>query len=276
MQARDFVKRFTTVPISFVNELFEMVNESTRQSDIVIDLDKIAKWLSVGKKGLFATLKNSYIENVDYTVHKGVNPNKTSYRANNWNVVLVTPACFKELSMRANTKNNNATLIRHYFIQVEDAFIGYRDQLLKGMETDINTLVRNQRPRIPVGKPGYIYMIRVKNDLTLYKLAANEKMIKMGITGQMQDRLDVYNTGSANNVDVLYQVQTDDMVAVEKCVKLMCKEKQYRKRKEIYIIDIDIMKKVISHCAKARGLITKVPGKKTHTGGYFLYFKPAE
>ena len=275
MLAKDFVKSFTSIPVAFVDELFEMINESTRQTDPVIDLRKVSKWLGVTKKGLMTTLRKSYIENVDYIVTKGKNPNTKYAHANNWKIVLVTPACFKELSMRANTNNKNAIMMRKYLLQIEDAFISYREQLIAGMTKDINILMKNQTPRIPNGKPGYVYIIRVGSDLTLYKVGKTETVVKFGKAAQMQDRLDTYNTGSSDNVDVLYNVQTDDMDAVEKCVKLMCKEKQYRKRKEIYVIDVDIMKEIISHCAAARSLITKVPGKKTQKGGYFAYFKPA-
>ena len=59
------------------------------------------------------------------------------------------------------------------------------------------------------------------------------------------------------------------MVAVEACVKLLCKEKRYRKRKEVYTIDVDVMKKVIDHCAKGAAEVRRVPGRHTQCGGYF-------
>ena len=42
MLAKDFVKSFTSIPVAFVDELFEMINESTRQTDPVIDLRKVS------------------------------------------------------------------------------------------------------------------------------------------------------------------------------------------------------------------------------------------
>jgi hypothetical protein len=47
VDATAYVKRFTSVPEAFVDELFDMMSESTKQSDIVIDLDKLAKWLNM-------------------------------------------------------------------------------------------------------------------------------------------------------------------------------------------------------------------------------------
>lgn len=269
--ACSFVKRFTTVPRAFVDELFGMMDESTRQTDTVIELGRVAEWLSVRKQGLLDTLRRSYVRDVDFVVRKAPNPNRRKY-GNNYNEVLVSPATFKELAMRSSSKN--AALVRRYFIQVEDAFLGYREQLLKGMEHDLSELRRNQEPRVPPGREGYVYFIRAQHGMTADAVGKGEVLGKLGKTKQMQPRMDSYNTGRANNVDVLYQAQTDDMDAVESCVKLLCKSKQYRKRKEVYQIDADIMRKVIDHCAEARAEVFRAPGRKRQTGGYFAVFAP--
>ena len=267
MSAKEYVKRFTTVPEAFVDDLFEIMSESTRQSDIVIDLSRVAKWLNVLKNNLMKTLRRSYVLDVDYSVTRGRNPIKRKYGSNNWSDVRVSPSCFKELAMRSNSKNS--ALVRMYLLQVEDAFIGYRAQTLEGMKRDVATLLANQKPRLKAGKPGYVYMIRVKDGVSLKDVSDDEAHVKLGRARQMQYRLDVYDTGFADKVDVLYQVQTDDMAAVEACVKALCKEKLYRKRKEVYTIDVDVMKKVIDHCAKGAAEVRRVPGRRTQRGGYF-------
>lgn len=271
--AKEYVKRFTTVPETFVDELFEMMSESTRQSDVVIDLDRVAKWLNMRKSNLIRTLRRSYVEDVDFMVAREPNPTKRRYGSNNWITVRVSPSCFKELAMRSNSKNS--ALVRMYLLQVEDAFIGYRAQTLEGMKQDLATLLANQKPRADAGKPGYVYMIRVKDGVSLHDVSNSEVHVKIGRAMQMQKRMDAYNTGFADKVDVLYQVQTDNMVAVETCVKVLCKEKQYRKRKEVYTIDVDVMKKVIDHCAKGAYEVQRVPGRRVQRGGYFAVFAPS-
>ncbi len=265
--AKEYVKRFTTVPEAFVDELFEMMSESTRQSEIVIDLDRVAKWLNMLKSNLLKTLRRSYVLDVDYTVKREPKANKGRYGGNNRSAVRVSPSCFKELAMRSNSKNS--ALVRMYLLQVEDAFIGYRAQTLEGLKSNVATLLANQKPRTKPGKPGYVYMIRVKDGVSLHDVSNGDVHIKLGHTMQMQSRMDVYDTGFADKVDVLYQVQTDDMVAVEACVKLLCKEKLYRNRKEVYTIDVDVMKKVIDHCALGAAEVRRVPGRHTQRGGYF-------
>ena len=76
------------------------------QSDIVIDMDKIAKWLKAQKFNLMLTLKRSYTEGVDYSITKASNPNRKKY-GNNYKRVLVTPACFNEIAMRTMSKNGD-------------------------------------------------------------------------------------------------------------------------------------------------------------------------
>jgi hypothetical protein len=268
--AKEYVKRFTTVPEAFVDELFEMMSESTRQSDIVIDIDKVARWLNMLKSNIVRTLRRSYIEDVDYTVSKEPHPIKRRYGSNRWSAVRISPACFKELAMRSNSKNS--ALVRMYLLQVEDAFISYRAQTLEGMRKDVATLLANQKPRQRPTRAGYVYMIRVKDGVSLKEVSDAEVHVKIGKAMQMQPRLDSYDTGFADKVDVLYQVQTDDMAVVESCVKALCKDKQYRKRKEVYTIDVDVMKSVIDHCAKGAAEVRRVPGRKVQRGGYFALF----
>jgi len=282
--AKEYVKRFTTVPVSFVDELFEMISESTRQSDIVIDLEKIAQWLLIRKSSIMRTLKESYVLNVDYTIRRERNPKNTKYGSNRWNNVKVSPTCFKELAMRSNSKNS--ALVRMYLLQVEDAFISYRTQTMEGMKRDIHTLLNNQKPTaaLDAGQRGYVYMIRMKDGVTPESAAAlgasgstasREEAVKIGMTRRtLGERLKGYNTGFADNADVLFQVQTDDVVAVERCIKALAQPKQYRGQKEVYMIDVDIMKKVIDGCARGAAEVRRVPGPRRQSGGFYAVVMP--
>jgi hypothetical protein len=49
------------------------------------------------------------------------------------------------------------------------------------------------------------------------------------------------------------------------------KEKQYRKYKEFYQVDIDIIKKMIKECEKMSLTARKTLSGKNHKGGYFIY-----
>jgi hypothetical protein len=68
---QSFLKKYSTVPNTFIDDMFSMVGKSTAQTDKVVDLDKAAKWLGTTKGKLLTTLKRSYVEDADYIVGSG-------------------------------------------------------------------------------------------------------------------------------------------------------------------------------------------------------------
>ena len=54
----------------------------------------------------------------------------------------------------------------------------------------------------------------------------------------------------ANDIDILFQYETDNIDQVESCVKALMKKSQYRKYKEVYQVDLDILRKTIVDCDK--------------------------
>jgi hypothetical protein len=99
--------------------------------------------------------------------------------------------------------------------------------------------------------------------------ALNEKKLyKIGKTGNVKDRITNYNTGNANNVDPVFILKVkDNLDAVENCVKSVCSITQYRKRKEIYEIDLDKLKEVIVNCDK---MIESVKNNMNQKKGLFI------
>ena len=153
------VKRFTTVPEAFVDELFRMLySPATSQTDPVIPLDDVAKWLDAPKKGLRATLQRSYVEGVDYVSLKGPNPSSVPGRrgSSNRTLVLLSPDCFKRLCMLSRTRK--AEMVRSYFIDVEVQFLKYREELMEGLRHYMNMNLAAggaaARRRVPVHHPG--------------------------------------------------------------------------------------------------------------------------
>lgn len=52
----------------------------------------------------------------------------------------------------------------------------------------------------------------------------------------------------AHYIDVLFYYESDNIIPIERCIKALMKEYQYRKYKEVYKINIDIIKSLISQC----------------------------
>ena len=151
------------------------------------------------------------------------------------------------------------------FIQVEALMVKYRDLLVNGMEHDIARLESSSRGIAPT--EGYIYVLRASTE--------RNSVYKIGRTRDLARRLREHNTPASDDIEVLYTFRTNDVVRVESCVKLWLREKRFRKFKEIYEADIEMIKNVIGGCdaigtSIKRDSSSKHMSKSSMTGGYFI------
>ena len=96
ISAKSYIKKFTTVPESFIDELFEFYNteNAVLQTDFVIKLSVVAKWLNARKDHLVETLKKSYKNGIDYNVIKPVDFVRKNSHVNHYKEYMLTPDCF--------------------------------------------------------------------------------------------------------------------------------------------------------------------------------------
>lgn len=73
----------------------------------------------------------------------------------------------------------------------------------------------------------------------------------------------------ANDLKIIYEYETDNLELVEDCVKSQMKYAQYRKYKEVYQIDLNIVKKFIKQCDKNIKLVKKF-AEQNDDGNYFM------
>jgi hypothetical protein len=75
-----------------------------------------------------------------------------------------------------------------------------------------------------------------------------------------------------NKQELIKNYETDNIDQVESCVKVLMKKAQYRKYKEIYRVDLDIIKQVIQNCDTEINEINKEIEKKNkkQKGGVIL------
>jgi len=258
-----YIKKMTSIPNDFIDDLFQFYDSDTLQTDFVIDLDAVAKWFGAPKYNLLATLRKSpyYKENIDYKFYDKVdNPKKWAYH---YKHVRLTPDCFKQMAMSTHSKKGH--LVRSYFIEIENLFIKYRKQVLMGIEQDIKLLERNQKPLNALPKQGYVYVIRASG--------TKDSVYKIGRTRDLHARLRSHQSALADDLSVVYIYKTDNIEAVEKCTHIWLKEYKYRKYKEVFQVNMDIIKKVITECGAIGNSIkleTKEKTNKDHQGGLFL------
>ena len=233
----DFLKKYTAVPNVFIDELFAMMQESTGPFDAVLDLDVVARWLSCKKFTLMKTLHKTYKRDIDYTEVKAPPPQRTHRGNNNYKRVMLTPDCFKHLCMQSRSRR--AQEVRMYFIEVERVLLHYRNDLVKGLRQRVGSLERNQQPRRAT-RAGFIYVFRASDR------ASNVYKLGRALTWR---RIKDHESSHADDIDVLFVYETSDVKAVETCAKAFLRDRQYRKFKEIYQADIDMIKGIVQKCS---------------------------
>lgn len=270
VEMMNFLKKYSPVENSFIDDFFGQVDPSSPDDEHAVDLEFVARWLVVRKGNLLKTLRASYQLGVDYVISKPP-PNTKGRGMSTRRIVMLTPDCFKTLCMQS--KSPQADKVRAYFIAVEKTLFRYRAEIMEGLQRRIDQLENNQRPLDPTLKrTGLIYVVRAAETVTARKLGTRGRSgsvverVKLGYTIDFGKRLRSHGSARADALEVLYVYKTDNMVAVEACAKGVLKGKQYRKYKEVYEADMDIITAAIEGCGR---LVTKVqqPFSRRSRGG---------
>jgi len=167
------------------------------------------------------------------------------------------------------SQTKKAEMVRSYFIDVETQFLRYKDQLMDGLRRDVQRLERDMKPKAlpPASARGYIYVIRASEEV--------DDLFKAGRAGDLKKRLFSYQTGRAHEVEPVYIYAVHDMRTAERCIKLHLQEFQYRKRREVYQVPLDLLKDVIVKCDAIDGAKREYARRRatTQTGGYYAAFR---
>jgi len=233
----DFLKKYSTIPNQFLDDFYKIFNKNNIDSnEINIDLDQVIKWLKIQKHGIKKTLLKSYIQNVDYTITKVIKPKGIGGQKRE--ILMLSINCFKKICQL--TKSTKGNEVRNYFIQVESLLNKYKNYIIIGMKEKINKLEKNQKPKINPEK-GVIYIFQTPN-------SDENSLYKIGRTKDLKKRLQSHQSPLSHDLDVLFYYESDNIVQIENCIKVLMKPYQYRKYKEVYKINIDIIKLLIQQC----------------------------
>jgi len=238
MNFETFINKYSFVNSKFVKDFYSIIKEDyiERYNEFLIDSELLRKWLKIANRRIFNdTIKRSYKKNIDYTIKK-VKKSEGS-GGQNYEVITLTPEASKKICLSTNSKMGSQ--VQQYFLDLEVALYKYKNYIIEGMNKKIQQLENNQKPKINANKK-IIYVFRALNtDLTLYKI---------GKTINSKTRFSKHNSPMANDLEVLFQYETENIDQVEMCIKAYMKKAQYRKYKEVYQVDLDIIKKTIKNC----------------------------
>jgi hypothetical protein len=120
-----------------------------------INIDSISKWVDIRKDHIKKTLNQSYVRNLDYKVFTALPNNRLKGKPSE--TILLTPKCFKIMSMQSRTKR--AVQVREFYYELENVLDQYKEYIIKGLEEKIAKLENNQKPKINPSK-GVIYIIQ--------------------------------------------------------------------------------------------------------------------
>lgn len=224
--------------------------------------NQIAKMLEYNKEGINMIVKN----NVD-AINKTTFGKLKEYANKNHDIqhhsIFINEAGLYE--MMINSKKEKAKKFKRWITSEVIPTIRKTSKysLDKSYEEKIKTLnkklsqykkrigvLENNQKKTKYSNGGYVYIVKPTN--------VTDDMLKLGKTGNINKRLDTYNTSLPDNMKVIYKIKVDDPTAVEMCVKGHINHLRYRKNKEYYIIKknklIDIMKKCIRSINKSKNL----------------------
>ena len=159
------------------------------------------------------------------------------------------------------SRTKKAEEVRTYFIEIEKLMNKYKNYIIESLDKKIGILENNQKP-ISNDKNGIIYVLKTDHDIiNLYKL---------GKTKKFKERIRTHNSSHIDNVDIVHIYESNYIDEVEKCLKNVLSTKQYRKRKEFYQIDLDVLKELINTCDKMSLKVRKSNKNIKQEGGYFI------
>ena len=238
MDFQEFISKYSFVNTKFAKDFYSIISEDyiERYNEFLINSELLRKWLKINIRRSFNdTIKKSYRKNIDYKVEKV--KKSVGSGGQNFEVITLTPEAAKKICL--STKSKIGSQVQQYFIDIELCLYKYKNYIIEGMNNKIKQLENNQKPKINMGKK-IIYVFRALNtDLTLYKI---------GRTINSKTRFFNHNSPMANDLEVIFQYETNNLDQVESCIKSYMKKSQYRKYKEIYQVDLNIIKKAIKEC----------------------------
>lgn len=252
---QDYLKKFSSISNKFIDDFFGLFDENTNDDDFVIDIDAISKWLNIVRGNIKKTLLETYRKNIDYKI--SINKSTTAGRPSE--KILLTPDCFKRICML--TKSSKGEEVRSYYIQLEKHLDKYKDNIINDLRSRIKVLENDMKPLEIPKEHGVIYVLKTDSNIAL------KDIHKIGSTTDFKSRLLTHQSSHVDNVKVEHIYETTDVKGLERCLKASLRERQYRKRKEFYQININDLKTIIDNCGENISLLKKTRINKTNTSG---------
>jgi phage anti-repressor protein len=264
MDLRKFLKKFSTLNNDFIDDFYNIYDPDIEHgTDYPIDILIVSKWLNSRKGTLKDTLMSTYTKHVDYIISREDVDSRLS--KSNKEIIKLTPDCFKRLCLLSKTAK--AEEVRTYFIELEKLIWKYKNYVIEGLEKTIKVLENNQKEISPKIK-GVVYVLRSPKDI--------DGIYRFGQTEDFKKRLSNYNSANSDKMEVVYIYETKNSKKIQDCVIAQVKQHRYKRRKDFFQIDINILKSIINECTNMTKKFGKSLNNRQNGGGastlnLFLY-----
>jgi len=258
LELQEYLKKYSTINSTFIDDFFSMYTIKTSADDFVIDLDNVTKWLKIQKYSIKRTILESYQLNIDYKILTL----PSSGKGRPMEQIVLTPSCFKRLCMMS--RSPKAEEVRTYFIQLESHLDKYKTHIIDALQKKINKYKTELQPIPKIKTSGVIYVLKTSETI--------ENVYKIGKTQDFSARLKTHQSSHPDKLDIVFVYETDYINDVEACLKDLLKERAYRRRKEFYEIDIELLKELIKNCDCMNMVVRKkAKGVKDSECKYILH-----
>ena len=68
LSIKDFLKKYSSISNKFIDDFFNFYDNTSVDSDFLLDANIICKWLEIRKDTLKKLLLETYKKNIDYTI----------------------------------------------------------------------------------------------------------------------------------------------------------------------------------------------------------------
>jgi superfamily II DNA or RNA helicase/phage anti-repressor protein len=241
--------------LKFIDDFHNIYTFDTEnENEFIINIDIVTKWLLSTKSRLKETLVRSYNKNIDYKVSK---EKSGKISKSNKEIIMLTPDCFKRLCLVSKTKKSEE--VRTYFIELEKILDKYKSYIINAMKKQIEVLENNQK-EMPNNTASMVYILKSPKDI--------DGIYRFGKTDDFKKRLQNYNSANSDKMEVVLIYETKCATEVEDCVIAQIKKYRYKKRKDFYEVNVDIIKEIINSCDNmALKYKRKIEKSKKQEGG---------
>lgn len=120
---------------------------------------------------------------------------------------------------------------------------------------DENKILKNDMKKNKYKNLNVVYAMRPKH--------VDKKLLKIGKSTNMKNRMNVINNALPNDADILYYIETKKIDELEKLIKIVMSKYVYKRGKEYYEISVPKMKIIFNKCEKQ---IEEIFGSKKMKG----------